>query len=354
MLLPGVADVTAAVEVAHRITRALEDPFEIDGMNLVVEASCGVAVAPSHGDTADLLLQRSDVAMYVSKTTHVSVVAYEDRLDRNTPDRLALLGDLRTAIATDQLVLHYQPQADVSTGRIEGVEALVRWDHPRLGIVGPDEFIPIVEDTGLIRPLTTWVLDAALDQLRRWLDDPALDVGPDLSMAVNLSARSLLDDSIRDEVVIALERFQIPPHQLVLEVTETAIMADPGRAHRVLASLAAVGVRFAIDDFGTGYSSLASLKTLPVHHLKIDKSFVRYMHEDTDDAIIVRSVIDLGHTLGLRTIAEGVERAEVWDQLAALGCDAAQGYLLAAAMPPARLASWLTERRRGHLHAVNS
>jgi predicted signal transduction protein with EAL and GGDEF domain len=354
VLLPRVDGVGAAIEVARRITKALEEPFEIEGMNMVVAASCGVAVAPSHGDTADLLLQRSDVAMYVSKTSHVSVVAYEDRLDRNTPDRLAMLGDLRTAIATDQLVLHYQPQADLETGAITGVEALVRWQHPRLGLVGPDEFIPIAEDTGLIRPLTSWVLDAALDQLRRWRDDPAFEGAGDLSMAVNLSTRSLLDDSIRDEVVIALERFGIPAHRLVLEVTETTIMADPGRAHRVLAELATVGVRFAIDDFGTGYSSLASLKSLPVHHLKIDKSFVRCMHEDSNDATIVRSVIDLGRTLGLRTVAEGVESAAAWSQLAELGCDAAQGFVLARPMPPAELARWMTERRRRRLQVVVS
>jgi EAL domain-containing protein (putative c-di-GMP-specific phosphodiesterase class I) len=346
-----VDGVGAALDVARRIMRALEEPFEIDGMDMVVEASCGVAVAPADGDTADLLLQRSDIAMYVSKTTHVNVVVYEDHLDRNTPDRLAMLGDLRTAIATDQLVLHYQPVANLQTGIVEYVEALVRWEHPRLGLVMPDKFIPIAEDTGLIRPLTTWVLDAALDQLRQWMKEPVLG-GPELSMAVNLSTRSLLDDSIRDEVVIALERFGVPAERLVLEVTETTIMADPAKAHRVLAELATIGVRFAIDDFGTGYSSLASLKNLPVHHLKIDKSFVRHMHEDVNDATIVRSVIDLGRTLGLRTIAEGVEHPEAWAQLADLGCDGAQGYLLAEPMPPADLTAWLRERRRGHLHAV--
>jgi diguanylate cyclase (GGDEF)-like protein len=352
VLLPKVDGVAAALDVAHRITRALEAPFEIDGMDMVVAASCGVAVAPAHGDTADLLLQRSDVAMYVSKTSHVSVVAYEDHLDRNTPDRLSMLGDLRTAIATDQLELHFQPQADLQTGVVEGVEALVRWRHPRLGLIGPDEFIPIAEDTGLIRPLTSWVLDAALDQLRRWSADPSFAGAPDLSVAVNLSTRSLLDDAIRDEVVIALERFGVPAHRLVLEITETTIMADPARAHRVLSELAAVGVRFAIDDFGIGYSSLASLKNLPVHHLKIDKSFVRDMDTDSDDATIVRSVIDLGRTLGLRVIAEGVERPEVWEQLAELGCDAAQGYQLARPMPPHQLGDWLADRRRGRLHVV--
>jgi diguanylate cyclase (GGDEF)-like protein len=345
VLLPDVGGVDAAVEVAGRIREALEEPFVIDGMTMVVEASCGVAVAPMHGDTADLLLQRSDIAMYVAKTTHAGVVAYDDGLDRNSTDRLSLFGDLRTGIASNQLVLHFQPQADMRTGLVEGVEALVRWNHPRLGLLGPDEFIPIAEETGLIRPLTSWVLDAALAQLGSWIDDPAFDTGAPLWVAVNLSTRSFLHDGLHEEIVLALLRSGIPAERLVLEITETAIMADPDRARRVLSELAALGVRFAIDDFGTGYSSLASLKVLPVQHLKIDKSFVRSMDEDLNGTTIVRSVIELGRTLGLRTIAEGVESQEAWDELAELGCDAAQGYALARPMPPDALASWLEERR---------
>jgi diguanylate cyclase (GGDEF)-like protein len=341
VLLPQVEDAAAACEVALRIMAGLEAPFEIDGMNMAVEASCGIAIAPTHGDTADLLLQRSDVAMYVAKRSHVDVVTYADDLDANTPDRLALLGDLRAAIATGQLSLHYQPQVALATAAVQGVEALVRWNHPRLGSLAPGAFIPIAEDSGMIRPLTSWVLSAGLDQLRRWLDDPSIVLPHDFTLAVNLSTRSLLDDDLHDEVTGALARRGIPPSMLVLEVTETAIMADPERAHRLLTDLAATGVRFAIDDFGTGYSSLAALKSLPVHHLKIDQSFVRHMHEDANDATIVRSVIDLGRTLGLRTIAEGVESADAWDQLRDLGCDAAQGYLLARAMPAPDLRAWL-------------
>jgi diguanylate cyclase (GGDEF)-like protein len=344
VLLPDVGGLDEALDVADRITAALEAPFSIDGMDLVVAASVGVTVAPEHGDTADLLLQRSDVAMYVAKRSHTSVVAYEHALDDNTPDRLSMVADLRTAIATDQLVLHFQPQADLRTGVVTGFEALVRWQHPRLGLIGPDDFVPIAEDTGLIQPLTSWVLDAALDQLRRWSRDPGFPAAGELTMAVNLSTRSLLDESVCNEVVIALQRFGIPPHRLVLEITETTLMADPGRAHRVLAALAHEGVQFAIDDFGTGYSSLASLKTLPVHHLKIDKSFVQNMHADTSDATIVRSVIDLARTLGLRTVAEGVERPEVWAQLAELGCDSAQGYHLARPLPAGAVPAWVTDR----------
>ena len=341
VLLPRVGSLDEALAVANRITVALEEPFEVEDMTLVVEASCGVTIAPAHGDTADLLLQRSDVAMYVAKTSHLGVVAYEDALDRNTPDRLALLGELRGAIAGDELVLHYQPQIDLRTGELVGVEALVRWCHPRRGLLGPMVFVPIAEDTGMIHQLTSWVVDAALDQLRRWLEDPAVDVGPDFTMAVNLSTHSLLDDSFAAEVAVALDRSRVPSDQLVLEITETTLMADPARSKRVLDDLARLGIRFAIDDFGTGYSSLASLKDLPVQELKIDQSFVRSMHEVSDDAVIVRSVIELGHTLGLRTVAEGVENDEVRGQLVALGCDSAQGFAVAPPMPGDQLVRWM-------------
>jgi len=345
VLLPEVGGVASALEVAARITEALEEPLEVEGMTLVVEASCGVAVAPEHGTTADLLLQRADIAMYAAKRTHQSVAAYEPHLDRGTPDRLALLSELRAAITGDELVLHYQPQVDLGTGRVQGVEALVRWDHPRRGLLAPDAFVPLAEDTGLIHQLTSWVLDAALDQLRRWTTDPDGRVDDDLTVAVNLSTHSLLDDSFGTEVAVALERFGVPAHRLVLEITETTLMADPERAARVLTALADAGVRFAIDDFGTGYSSLAALRALPVHELKIDRSFVRDMQDAGDDAVIVRSVIELGHTLGLRTVAEGVEDLAVRDRLARLGCDSAQGYALGAPMAPDELLRWLAGQR---------
>ena len=346
VLLPQVGGLDRAVEVAERIIVALEEPFEIDDMTLVVEASCGVTVAPAHGLTADLLLQRSDVAMYVAKTSHASVVAYEDALDRNTPDRLSLLGELRNAVTRDELVLHYQPQIDLATGHVVGVEALVRWRHPRRGLLAPDLFVPLAEETGFIHQLTTWVVDAALDQLRRWSEDPLVEVRPDFTMAVNLSTHSLLDESFAAEVSVAVDRSRLRPDQLVLEITETTLMADPARSQRVLDDLARLGVRFAIDDFGTGYSSLASLKDLPVQELKIDRSFVRSMHEHSDDAVIVRSVIDLGHTLGLRTVAEGVEHDDVGAHLLALGCDRAQGFAIAPPMPPDELVRWLGNRAR--------
>jgi diguanylate cyclase (GGDEF)-like protein len=341
VLLPEVEGEEAAYEVATRITATLEEPFEIEGINVAVEASCGIAVAPIHGDTADILLQRSDVAMYVAKRTHVDVVAYADDLDAHTPDRLALLGELRQAIADEQLVLHYQPQASLSTGAVQGVEALVRWEHPRLGHLLPGSFIPAAEESGLIRPLTSWVRETALDQLREWMDDDSIELPDDFVMAVNLSARSFLDEAFHEEVTRALLRREIPAHRLVLEVTETTIMADPERAQRMLTDLAVLGIQFAIDDFGTGYSSLAALKSLPVQNLKIDQSFVSDMEVSSSDATIVRSVIDLGHTLGLHTIAEGVEGADVWERLRELGCDSGQGHVLARPMPGPDLLVWL-------------
>ena len=340
VLLPRVQGLGTALHVAERIIDLLQEPFEIDGMNLAVDASCGISVAPADGDSADQLLQRADVAMYVAKDSHADVVVYDDDLNVNTPARLSLLGELRTAIAHDQLVLHYQPTADLGSGRVEGVEALIRWDHPVLGLLPPDRFIPLAEHTGLIKPLTTWVLDTALSQLRRWQDTQEWPFPTAFAMAVNVSTRSLLDDTFPSEVLAALDRWGVPAHLLELEITESAIMADPARAHRLLTELAAVGVKLAIDDFGTGYSSLAYLKNLPVDKLKIDRSFVLHMHQDPNDAIIVRSVIDLGHNLGLKTVAEGIEDCDTWQHLASLGCDGAQGYYLARPMPAGEFCSW--------------
>lgn len=350
VLLPRVDGLSDAMEVAERITAVLEVPLEIDGMVLGMEASCGIAMAPDDGDSADLLLQRADVAMYVAKGSNVSVVAYTDELNVNTPARLTLLGDLRTAIADNQLILHYQPKATLADGRITGLEALVRWQHPTLGLLPPGEFIPVSEHTGLIKPLTSWVLTNALRQCRQWVDETEGRGWGELSMAINLSTRSLLDDGFPAEVTAALDRYDLPAHLLELEITESAIMTDPIRARRLLTELAEIGVRISIDDFGTGYSSLAYLKDLPVNQLKIDQSFVMHMHDDLNDAIIVRSVVDLGHNLGLQTVAEGVEDEETWDQLAQLGCDSAQGYFLAKPMPPEQFLSWL--EGSGHLVTV--
>jgi diguanylate cyclase (GGDEF)-like protein len=349
VLLAGVSGHEHAVKVAERIMDLLEEPFDVDGTVLGIEASCGIAMAPTDGDSADLLLQRADVAMCVAKASPSNVVLYTPELDTNTPDRVALLGDLRHAVGRREFVLHFQPKADMTSGRIKGAEALIRWRHPTLGLLYPDRFIPEAERTGLIEPMTEWVLHEALGQCRRWLDERSDGDTDELSIAVNLSARSLLDSSLPDVVDAALRRWNVPSHLLDLEITETIIMTDPIRAKRILTELADLGVTLSIDDFGTGYSSLAYLRDLPVHELKIDRTFVQDMGSGNEDAVIVRAVVDLARNLGLETVAEGVEDAVVWDQLVELGCDTAQGYYLARPMPDEQFSTWLADygRERG-------
>jgi diguanylate cyclase (GGDEF)-like protein/PAS domain S-box-containing protein len=336
VLLPQVAGVQEATVVADKLSAAIEAPFTVDGLTLDVDASIGVAVYPDHAGDANQLLQRADVAMYAAKATHAGYAVYDPTLDQHNPRRLGLLGQLRRALAAGELVVHYQPKADVRSARILGVEALVRWQHPEQGLLGPGEFVPLAETTGLIRPLTSYVLDAALRQCRTWLD-----AGHELSVAVNLSTRCLLDLTLPDQIIGLLEETAVAPERLVLEITESAIMTDPTRALEILNRLHTLGVQLAIDDFGTGYSSMAYLKSLPVDELKVDRSFVKHLRDNQSDAVIVRSTVDLGHNLGLRVVAEGVEDEATWQELATLGCDSVQGYFLARPMPVAELVAWL-------------
>jgi diguanylate cyclase (GGDEF)-like protein len=337
VLLPG-ATAEGAGAVADKLRVALQQPLSIDGITLDLDASIGIAVYPEHGNDPAELLQHADVAMYGAKQAHVGFLVYDPTVDQHSPKRLALLGGLRRALEDDQLVLHYQPKADLGSGQIHSVEALVRWQHPEHGLLGPGEFIPLAERTGLIHPLTRWVLNAALNQAAHWQHD-----GRRLSVAVNISTRCLLDPSFPDQVTSQLATWQIPADLLVLEITESAVMADPNLALEVLGRLHRLGVGLAVDDFGTGYSSMAYLKELPVDELKIDRSFVSQMATSPSDAVIVRSTIDLGHNLGLRVVAEGVETQHAWQQLSALGCDIAQGYYLGRPMPAAELEQQLTQ-----------
>jgi EAL domain-containing protein (putative c-di-GMP-specific phosphodiesterase class I) len=265
---------------------------------------------------------------------------FEPRLDRYSPRRLSLAGSLRSAIADGEVVLFFQPKAELEGGSIVGVEALARWEHPQLGTVGPAEFVPIAEQTGLIGPLTTHVLNQALAQIRRWHDD-----GEELTVAVNLSARSFLDAQLAVEIPVLLERHGVDASMLELEITESMLMLDPGRAQATLDRLSGIGLRISVDDFGTGYSSLANLKRLPVDGIKIDKSFVIDMPHDSSDAAIVRSTIDLAHNLGLRVVAEGVESHEAWQRLVEMGCDLAQGFHVSRPLPADALSRLLAERR---------
>jgi diguanylate cyclase (GGDEF)-like protein len=340
VLLPKVVDSVAAASVARKLRKAFEEPFTIHGLALQIEASVGIALYPEHGDDVHSLLQRADVAMYVAKEQPGGCEIYAQERDDYSPDRLTMLTELRRAIDQGELLLHYQPKAELRSGEVKSVEALVRWSHPVRGLMAPDEFIPLAQKAGVIVPLTFFVLNEALRQCRTWQLE-----GLDLSVGVNLSARNLLDVHLPDTVGELLGRWEVPPSLLELEITESTLLADPIRAMHVLSRLSGMGVRLAIDDFGTGYSSLAYLKRLPVDELKIDKSFVQGMEEDEDDAIIVRSTIDLGRNLGLRVVAEGVETAAAWRRLVALGCDVAQGYYLSRPVPAAELASWLRASR---------
>ena len=323
VILPKVAGLDGALVVAEKLARALEEPFVVNGMSLAVEASVGVAVSPDHGDDVRTLLQRADIAMYLAKDNKVGVSSYDSTVDGHSPARAALLGDLRRAISERELSLHFQPKSDLLTGRLQGVEALVRWQHPEQGLLSPDAFVPLAERTGLVHPLTRFVLDSALAQCRAWYDQ-----GLEVPVAVNLSTRTLLDRAFPEEVRALLSYWRLPPHLLTLEITESALMGDPTRAAELLTDLAAQGVRLSIDDFGTGYSSLSSLRTLPVHELKIDRTFVRDMLVQPQDASIVRAIVDLGHTLGLTVVAEGVEDEATARELGRLGCDLGQGYHL--------------------------
>lgn len=336
VLLPEVDGPDGALLVAGRLGEALGEPFVVDELVLETEASIGIAVYPDHGEDVATLIRRADVAMYMAKERHQGVELYASEHDHYSPARLGLLGQLRRAMERGELVLHYQPKASLRTGEIHCVEALVRWQHPERGLLLPAEFVPLAEHTGLMRPLTHCVLEQAIRQCRKWDDE-----GVCLDIAVNLSARDLLDLELPDKVATLLERWGVAPARLELEVTESTILADPLRARAVLTRLGESGVRVAIDDFGSGYTSLGYLKRLPVDVLKIDRSFVLNMGAEDQDAVIVRTAIELGHNLGLEVVAEGVESADTWNELRRLGCDLAQGYFLSTPMPPAELATWL-------------
>jgi diguanylate cyclase (GGDEF)-like protein len=336
LLDPAQSGPESAVALARSLREVLHQPFAYQDLELEVSATIGVAVAPGHGRDASTLLRRADVAMYAAKNTAAGVAAYGENLDEHSPRKLALVGELRSVIDRHGLELHYQPKVEMATGRVLGVEALVRWPHPAEGLVPPDEFVPIAERTGLIGPMTDFVLRSALRQCREWQD-----AGRELSVAVNLSARSLLDSDLVDDIARALEASGVDPSKLVLEITETSVMSDAEYAMRVLKRLSAMGLTLAIDDFGTGYSSLAYLKRLPVDEVKIDKSFVLNMQSDENDAVIVRSIIDLAGNLGLRVIAEGVETTDAWDALRDMDCDVAQGYFISRPLPADQLGTWL-------------
>jgi diguanylate cyclase (GGDEF)-like protein len=339
IVLPDVSSGAAAVAAAERILDSWSEPIQLDGVRLQIEGSIGVALYPDHGATHDQLLQRADVAMYTAKQAHTSVVIYDPASNKNTPRRLAMLGELRHAIEHGQLVVHYQPKADLTTGRICGAEALVRWEHPTLGLLPPLDFIPLAEATALIHPLTRVVIRAALAQQARWAQ-----AGHVFPVAVNVSTRCLLAPHFVADVQALLLETGAQPSCLELEITESVIMADPARALSTLSELHGLGLTISIDDFGTGYSSLAYLKVLPVDELKIDRSFVRDVRDHPDDAVIVQAIVDLGRNLGLRVVAEGIEDQTTWEYLQGIGCDVGQGFHLSRPVEPATLTTWLDQQ----------
>ncbi|HEX4010801.1 MAG TPA: EAL domain-containing protein [Solirubrobacteraceae bacterium] len=340
LLLPDLDGPEGALPVVKRIRAALERPVYVHSLPLAVEASVGIAVFPDHGSDAQTLIQRADVAMYDSKRDSASFTFYDEASHDSDISRLTLVAELRRAITARELLLHYQPKAALESGEVRSVEALLRWNHPERGMVYPDSFIPLAQETGLIGPLTLYVIEEALRQGREWRD-----AGFELSISVNLSTRNLLDRDFPNQVAGLLSRWGMSPEWLELEVTESSMLANPTRAKTVLNELSALGLRLSIDDFGTGYSSLAYLRQLPVDEIKIDRSFVIGMGEEADDAVIVRSTVDLGRNLGLEVVAEGVETLDLWNRLRELGCQTAQGYFLSRPVPADELAEWLRARR---------
>jgi diguanylate cyclase (GGDEF)-like protein len=335
VLLPHVENIEAALNVAEKIKKALEKPFYLQGLKLDVDASVGIAMFPHHGRDIHGLLRRADVAMYEAKATGRGHQVYLEEIDHHNPDKLGLGGELRQAISRNELVLHYQPLVGLEEDRLRNVEALVRWNHPSRGLLPPGEFIGVAEAGGLIGPLTMEVLNLALKQVNQWDSE-----GLHLNVAVNLSVRNLLDLRFPREVAKLLQKWSVDPIRLELEITESSIMADPVRAMEVLGALSRLGVRLAVDDFGTGYSSLASLKRLPINAVKIDKSFIQSMKSDENDLLIVQSIIDLAHNLGLEVVAEGVETDDTEKMLKLLGCDFVQGWHRGRPVP-AKEIPWL-------------
>jgi diguanylate cyclase len=339
VLLSQVAEQDDVLQAVRRMQAAVERPVTLHGLSLSLEASIGIALYPDDGEEVETLLRCADSAMYHAKDEKAGWAFYDATRIQHGAPRLMLMGELRRALDRHELILHYQPKAILANGDVHSVEALLRWQHPDRGLVPPDEFIPMAQQTGLIKPLTLYVIDEALRQCRAWLSD-----GLTLAIAVNLSTRNLVDVNFPAQVAELLERWKVSPALLELEITESAMLSDPSRTKLVLEALSEMGIRLSIDDFGTGYSSLSYLKRLPVNEIKVDRSFVMNMANDEDDATIVRSTIELGRNLGLDVVAEGVESEQVWSRLRALGCTAAQGYYLSRPIPAADLQAWLEQR----------
>jgi diguanylate cyclase len=337
VLLSAPCAESAALSVASRVGEVLHQAFEVEGLQLHIAASVGIALFPLHSQDAPTLLRHADIAMYQAKSARTGYEVYARDRDTNTRDNLALASELPGAIASGELEIHFQPKADAASGRIVGLEALVRWRHPQRGLLAPDAFIPLAEQAGLMRDLTRVVMAGALSRCRTWRD-----AGHDVHVAVNVSFTDLLDAQFPLEVVTALAQHDLDPSALIIEVTESAIMSDGTRVGDVLARISEFGVGISLDDFGTGYSSLTHLRTLPVSEVKIDRSFVKRMRSESTVDAIVRATIQLAHDLGMGVVAEGVEDDETWETLDRLGCELIQGYALSRPLAAGEVQAVLT------------
>jgi diguanylate cyclase (GGDEF)-like protein len=352
VLAPEVGSLLDAERLAGRVHSAFDEPFMVGDLLLHVEASIGVAMMPENADNSTELMQRADTAMYAAKSTHLGALLYRPGDDSNSAERLALLSDLRNALGTKQLSIHYQPKIDLASGQVIGTEALLRWNHPERGNIPPNDFIPLAENTGLIQGLTRYVLEMVCSQMSEW-DRVGAEFGH-LPVSVNLSARNLLEPDFDEFLEDILASHLIEAERLELEVTESALIEDPVRSHQMLHKIAGLGVTLAVDDFGTGYTSMSQLEQMPLSTLKIDRSFTRRLADDPGGATLVKAMVDLAHEFGLEVVAEGVEDAEVTARLRELGCDIGQGYLWSRPVASDALADVLLQlsfRRRSSVGA---
>jgi diguanylate cyclase (GGDEF)-like protein len=340
VLLPAVKEASAAREVAARLRAAVAEPIRLEGMSFVIEVSIGIAMFPEDATGVELLMQRADVAMYLAKQRRSGVERYVPDLDRNSPSRLALFGELRRGLDRGEMELHYQPKVYLADQRAAGVEALVRWLHPVRGMLMPDDFIPVVQQSYLMREVTAFVIETAVAQAAVWRQS-----GLDVQVSINLSGRDLLDNGLADLVAQCLNRHRLPAGALLLEIDERVLTSEPAHSVATAESLAGLGIGLSLDDFGTGYSNLVRLKRLPVTEVKVDSSFVSRLLESPDDEVVVKSILDLTAALGIRSVAEGVESADVAAALLAMGCVAAQGWYFAKPMNAASATTWLTEQK---------
>jgi len=338
VLLPTVKEASVAREVAARLRAAVAEPIRLEGMSFVIEVSIGIAMYPDDAIGGELLMQRADVAMYLAKQRRSGVERYVAELDRNSPSRLALFGDLRRGLDRGELELHYQPKLYLADRRVVGMEALVRWQHPDRGMIGPGDFVPQVQQSYLMREVTAFVIETALGQAAHWRR-----AGMAVQVSLNVSGRDLLDSGLADLVADGLTRHHLPPDALLLEIDERVLTSEPAHAVATAEALAEVGVALSLDDFGTGYSSLVRLKRLPVTEVKIDASFVGRLLGSPDDEVVVKSIVDLAAALGIRSVAEGVESADVAAALLTMGCAAAQGWYFCHPLNAASATAWLAD-----------